>query len=190
MLENSETHVIIYCWKYQYLDYYISLIFSWHYYHFKHLHGFCLKKQVVSLQNELSYVQAHLATLELPQPPPATVTSSGSLPPLSISDLPTITPSMYDLSPILEPISSTWPMQQQPRPSDHLFGVSQSSSIGGGGEFQAIAREFLHGGQMSAHQPPPETGGSAPTVIKREWCLYFIYIYICWFSFGPYEIYN
>lgn len=44
MLENSETHVIIYCWKYQYLDYYISLIFSWHYYHFKHLHGFCLKK--------------------------------------------------------------------------------------------------------------------------------------------------
>ena len=136
------------------------------------------KKQVVSLQNELSYVQAHLATLELPQPPPATVTSSGSLPPLSISDLPTITPSMYDLSPIFEPMSSTWPMQQQPRPSDHLFGVSQSSSIGGGGEFQAIAREFLHGGQMSAHQPPPETGGSAPTVIKREWCLYYIYIYI------------
>ncbi|KAL0712359.1 hypothetical protein Bca4012_019337 [Brassica carinata] len=131
-------------------------------------HIVSLQQQVVSLQNELSYVQAHLATLELPQPPPATVTSSGSLPSLSISDMPTITPSMYDLSPVLEPMSSTWAMQQQPRPSDHLFGVSQSSTIGGGGEIQALAREFLQGRQMPAQQSAAETDGSAPTVIKRE----------------------
>ncbi|KAF8053506.1 hypothetical protein N665_1410s0009 [Sinapis alba] len=133
-------------------------------------HIVSLQQQVVSLQTELSYVQAHLATLELPQPPPAPVTSSGSPPPLSISDLPTITPSLYELSPIFEPMSSsTWAMQQQPRPFDHIFGVPSSSTIGGSGELQALARDFLQaGGQMPADQPPPGTGSSAPTVIKRE----------------------
>ncbi|XP_010424034.1 PREDICTED: LOB domain-containing protein 30-like [Camelina sativa] len=88
---------------------------------------------------------------------------------LSITDLPTISPSLYDLSSFFEPVmSSTWAMQQQPRPSDHVFGVPSSSSIiGGGGELQALAREFIHGGQMPA-QPSLGTGGSASTVIKRE----------------------
>ncbi|VVB06784.1 unnamed protein product [Arabis nemorensis] len=125
---------------------------------------------VLSLQNELSYLQAHLATLELPQPPPAPATSSGSPPPFSISDLPTIsTSSVYDLSSIFEPMSSMWGMQQQqPRPSDQFFGVPSSSSIGsGGGEFQALPREFIHGDQMPS-QPPPGTSGSASRVIKRE----------------------
>ncbi|CAH2069098.1 unnamed protein product [Thlaspi arvense] len=132
-------------------------------------HIVSLQQQVVSLQTELSYVQAHLATLEMPQPPPAPVTSSGSPPPLSISDLPTLSPSVYDLSSILEPMSSTWALQQQqPRPSDNFFGVPSPSNMGGGGELQALAREFLHGGQVPAHQPPSGTGGSASTVIKRE----------------------
>uniref|UniRef100_A0A1J3K8W8 LOB domain-containing protein 30 n=1 Tax=Noccaea caerulescens TaxID=107243 RepID=A0A1J3K8W8_NOCCA len=132
-------------------------------------HIVSLQQQVVNLQAELSYVQAHLATLELPQPPPVPVTSSGSPPPLSISDLPTISPSVYDLSSIFEPVSSTsWAMQQLPRPSDHLFGVpSSSSNIGGVGEFQAMAREYLHDGQMPA-QPPPGSSGSGSTVIKRD----------------------
>lgn len=130
----------------------------------------------MSLQTELSYVQAHLATLELPQPPPAPVTSSGSPPPLSILDLPTITPSLYELSPIFEPMSSTWTMQQQPRPFDHLFDVPSSSTIGGSSELQALARDFLHGGQIPADLPPPGTGGSAPTVVKREW--YYLYVLV------------
>ncbi|CAA0392705.1 LOB domain-containing protein 30 [Arabidopsis thaliana] len=133
-------------------------------------HIVSLQQQVVSLQTELSYLQAHLATLELPQPQPpqVPVSSSGSLQALSITDLPTISPSVYDLSSIFEPVmSSTWAMQQQPRPSDHLFGVPSSSSMGGGGELQALAREFIHGGQMPA-QPSPGTSGSASSVIKRE----------------------
>ncbi|CAL9232580.1 unnamed protein product [Arabidopsis halleri] len=133
-------------------------------------HIVSLQQQVVSLQTELSYLQAHLATLELPQPqpPPVPVSSSGSLQALSITDLPSISPSVYDLSSIFEPVmSSTWAMQQQPRPSDHLFGVPSSSSIGGGGELQALAREFIHSGQMPA-QPSPGTSGSGSTVIKRE----------------------
>ncbi|XP_010456310.1 PREDICTED: LOB domain-containing protein 30-like [Camelina sativa] len=131
-------------------------------------HIVSLQQQVVSLQTELSYLQAHLATLELPQPM-APVSSSGSLQALSITDLPTISPSLYDLSSFFEPVmSSTWAMQQQPRPSDHVFGVPSSSSIiGGGGEIQALAPEFIHGGQMPA-QPSLGTSGSASTVIKRE----------------------
>ncbi|KFK30604.1 hypothetical protein AALP_AA6G003400 [Arabis alpina] len=132
-------------------------------------HIVSLQQQVLSLQSELSYLQAHLATLELPQPPPAPATSSCSPPPFSISDLPTITTSsVYDLSSIFEPMSSTWAMQQQqPRPLDQYYGVPSSSNIGGGGEFQALAREFIHGGQMPT-QPPPGTSGSASRVIKRE----------------------
>nr|XP_043622800.1 LOB domain-containing protein 30-like [Erigeron canadensis] len=77
-------------------------------------HLFSLQQQVASLQTELSYLQAHLATLEVPLPPPP------QLPPapagFSIGNLP-ITSSCssmtYDLSVLFDPTlqaSSTWSM--------------------------------------------------------------------------------
>lgn len=126
--------------------------------------------QVANLQAELSYLQAHLTTLELPTPPPLP-----PLPPpppqqpqtmlhqpsLTIADLPTAGPSLpaaYDLSSLFDPmvIQPSWAMQQQPRPPPPLpldprhFGGARApmdmspSTGGGGGDLQELARELLH----------------------------------------------
>ncbi|KAK8974313.1 hypothetical protein V6N11_034677 [Hibiscus sabdariffa] len=95
--------------------------------------------EVVNLQADLSYLQAHLATLELPSPP----LPSQPPPPLSISDsdLPSASsvPATYDLSSLFDPmVQTSWTMQQ--RQIDPLqFGGSGSSSLTGGGD-----RELLH----------------------------------------------
>ncbi|KAL7606602.1 hypothetical protein Lser_V15G15903 [Lactuca serriola] len=88
---------------------------------------FALQQQVASLQTELSYFQAHLATLEAVAPPPQPPPPPPPPPPhlqftragLSISDLPTTTstciPTTYDLSSLFEPTTlkpSSWTMQQ------------------------------------------------------------------------------
>ncbi|KAI3719381.1 hypothetical protein L6452_20278 [Arctium lappa] len=74
-----------------------------------------LQQQVANLQAELSYFQAHLATLEAvapPPPPPPPLPPAG----LSITDLPTVTriPTAYDLSSLFDPTlqPSSWTMQQ------------------------------------------------------------------------------
>ncbi|XP_049408354.1 LOB domain-containing protein 30 [Solanum stenotomum] len=127
-------------------------------------HIFALQQQVVNLQAELSYLQAHLATLELPTPPPLPPPPQQpqtmlQQPPLTIADLPTAGPSLpaaYDLSSLFDPmVQPSWAMQQ-PRPPPPLpldprhFGgsrapVDMSPSTGGrGGDLQELARELLH----------------------------------------------
>ncbi|XP_062090519.1 LOB domain-containing protein 18 [Humulus lupulus] len=120
-------------------------------------HIFALQQQVVSLQTELSYLQAHLATLELPSPPPAPPHQPTliSPPPLTISDLPSAStvPATYDLSTLFEPIVQPWPMQQRPLDPRQFGGATGGG--GSSGDLQALARELLH-----RHGSPPH--GSVP----------------------------
>ncbi|KAH9733032.1 LOB domain-containing protein 18 [Citrus sinensis] len=113
-------------------------------------HIFALQQQVVNLQAELSYLQAHLATLELPSPPPPPPSQNQmTAPPLSISDLPSASsmPATYDLSTLFDPMVQPAPWAMQQRQMDpRQFG---------GGDLQAMARELLH----RQGSPPP---GSMP----------------------------
>ncbi|TKY63755.1 LOB domain-containing protein 18 [Spatholobus suberectus] len=118
-------------------------------------HIFALQQQVVSLQAELSYLQGHLATLELPQPPPPSspqATMSMVPPVISIADLPSTAspstmPATYDLSSLFDPMAQTpsWAVQQRPIDSRQYMGSSGTSTTSAsGGDLQALARELLH----------------------------------------------
>ncbi|KAJ0053832.1 hypothetical protein Pint_00262 [Pistacia integerrima] len=113
-------------------------------------HIFALQQQVVNLQAELSYLQAHLATLELPSPPPPPPPPPQTLmtpPPLSISDLPSASsmPATYDLSSLFDPmVQPSWAMQQRQMDPRQYGGPCSSPTGGGGGDLQALARELLH----------------------------------------------
>ncbi|GAB4861886.1 LOB domain-containing protein 18 [Ancistrocladus abbreviatus] len=104
-------------------------------------HIFALQQQVVNLQAELSFLQAHLATLEIstPVPPPPPPLQLMPPPPLSISDLPSTTtiPATYDLSTLFDPmVQSSWPMQQRqmdPRQFVGEGGPPHGSSPANGG---------------------------------------------------------
>ncbi|KAK1420167.1 hypothetical protein QVD17_21535 [Tagetes erecta] len=123
-------------------------------------HLFALQQQVTSLQAELSYLQTHLATLEVPTPPPP------PLPPqpttqaveFSITNLPNTScfPTNYDLSILFDPMmqSSSWTsMQQSTRQVDPIqfsgsdIGTPPQHSGGGGGggsgELHELATELL-----------------------------------------------
>ncbi|KAL6128890.1 hypothetical protein ACLB2K_072243 [Fragaria x ananassa] len=113
-------------------------------------HIFALQQQVVNLQAEISYLQAHLATMELPSPPrpPQPLITQHQL---SIADLPSVPmPATYDLSSLFEPMvqPTAWVMQQRAllHNQHHQFvgGPSSSGGVGGGGDLQALARELLH----------------------------------------------
>nr|XP_043630879.1 LOB domain-containing protein 30-like [Erigeron canadensis] len=119
-------------------------------------HIFALQQQVVSLQAELAYFQAHLATLEGPTLPPPPPPQSSILPQgLSINDLTTASPVLgsYDLSSLLEPmISPSWAMQPQRRQTDpHQFMSFDATRATSNlpptqrdeGEFQELARELM-----------------------------------------------
>lgn len=147
-------------------------------------HIFALQQQVVNLQAEVSYLQAHLASLELPQPQtrPQPMPQPQPLfftppPPLAITDLPASVsplPSTYDLASIFDQTtsSSAWATQQRrfidPR---HQYGVSSSSSsvaVGLGGEnshdLQALAHELLH---RQGSPPPAATDHSPSRTMSR-----------------------
>ncbi|EYU30570.1 hypothetical protein MIMGU_mgv1a013332mg [Erythranthe guttata] len=115
-------------------------------------HIFALQQQVVNLQAELSYLQAHLAAFEIPTPPPALPPPLTPPPPalLSISDLPTVSavPSTYnhDLSSIFDStLHPTWTMNHQCRELDtcHFSTAAgappevHSSAVGGLHELDA-----------------------------------------------------
>ncbi|CAL4938514.1 unnamed protein product [Urochloa decumbens] len=143
-------------------------------------HIFALQQQVVNLQAELTYLQAHLATLELPSPPPLPAPPQMPMPgPFSISDLPSSTnvPTTVDLSALFDPPQQPpqWAAVQQQHhhhQQQHQFrqptpygappvrgggsGVAESS--GGGGDLQALARELLdrhRSGGVKIEHPPP-----------------------------------
>lgn len=134
---------------------------------------------MVNLQAEVSYLQAHLASLELPQPqtraPPLPQPQPLFFtppPPLSITDLPASVsplPSTYDLASIFDQTtpSSSWATQQRrfvdPR---HQYGVPSPSSAaaavglgGGNSDLQALAHELLH----RQGSPPPAATDDSPS---------------------------
>ncbi|XP_062156223.1 LOB domain-containing protein 18-like [Alnus glutinosa] len=130
-------------------------------------HIFALQQQVVNLQAELSYLQAHLATLELPSPPPAPPPPTAMTPPpLSIADLPSasVMPVTYDLSSLFDPmVQPSWAMQQRSMDPRQLGGGGSLS--GGGGDLQALARELLH---RHGSAPPGSTSSTSPSLSKLD----------------------
>ncbi|XP_076908257.1 LOB domain-containing protein 30-like [Bidens hawaiensis] len=103
-------------------------------------HLFALQQQVANLQAELSYLQAHLATLEAPTPPLPTQPQA-PLAEFSIANLPITScfPSNYDLSVFFDPVmqSSTCPMQPIARQMDPpLQGASNVDDL------HEVAREL------------------------------------------------
>ncbi|KMT00109.1 hypothetical protein BVRB_1g019330 [Beta vulgaris subsp. vulgaris] len=134
-------------------------------------HIFALQQQVVNLQAELTYLQAHLATLEVPTPPPPPPQPLMPPPQLSIADLPSAStvPATYDLSSLFDPmVQPLWAMhqqQQQRGPMDQrVFGsTDRGPTIGsGGGDLQAVARELLHrhGSPTIGHMHDPSPSSS------------------------------
>ncbi|KAF5946388.1 hypothetical protein HYC85_016616 [Camellia sinensis] len=127
-------------------------------------------KYKVNLQAELSYLQAHLAALELPIPPPPLPPQPLLMPPtLSLEDLPSTSsmPHANDLSLLFEPIvQPSWTMQHRqinPRqfgdtrtPSDILSSIEDNNGSGdlqannGSGDLQAVAQELIR-----RRRPPP-----------------------------------
>ncbi|KAI3449140.1 hypothetical protein Pfo_005805 [Paulownia fortunei] len=126
-------------------------------------HIFALQQQVVNLQAELSYLQAHLATLELPIPSPVPPQPPSQLipPTLSIADLPTSSavPATYDLSSLFDPVvHPSWTLHQRQEIDPCQFSttatralpeIPSSAASGGGGDLQELARELLN-----RHAPP------------------------------------
>ncbi|GER31253.1 LOB domain-containing protein [Striga asiatica] len=106
-------------------------------------HIFALHQQVVNLQAELNYLQAHLAALEIPTPPPAPPQPLFS--PLqiqSVSDL----PAAYDLSSFFDnPSLALYQRQfQNVSPAGRVPPeIPLSAASGGGGDLQELARELL-----------------------------------------------
>ncbi|XP_062213499.1 LOB domain-containing protein 18-like [Phragmites australis] len=138
-------------------------------------HIFALQQQVVNLQAELTYMQAHLTTLELPSPPPLPAPPQMPMPaPFSISDLPSSTniPTTVDLSALFDPPQPQWALQhhhhqqqqhQLRQPTSSYVtsvrgsGSDMAESSGGGGDLQALARELLdrHRSGVKLEKPPP-----------------------------------
>ncbi|KAL8111404.1 LOB domain-containing protein 30-like [Apium graveolens] len=129
-------------------------------------HIFALQQQVMNLQGELTYLQAHLSTLEVPIPPPAPAPQQllGGLP-LSISDLPSAScmPASYDLSSLFDPMMpQPLTIEQPPRPAvldPRQFGSGGIRAnvdmlpvvSGGGGDFQDLARELFQRHESPQH---------------------------------------
>ncbi|CAM0957221.1 unnamed protein product [Alopecurus aequalis] len=119
-------------------------------------HIFALQQQVLNLQAGLAYLKAHLATLELPPPPPfplqphVPLTTAFPVPDLpSWSNVPA---SGDDLSSLFDPqTQSQWVSQQQhqhqqlllQQPYGQMGEGSGGSSSTGGGDLQTLARELL-----------------------------------------------
>lgn len=129
----------------------------------------------MNLQAELSYLQAHLATLELPSPPPPPPPPTGIPIPVqfSMADLPSSSnlPSTLDLSALFDPmVQPSWALQeQQQQPQQRQVELRQQqqqiaeSSRGGGGDLQALARELLDRQRTTA---PSSTADSTAPVSK------------------------
>jgi hypothetical protein len=134
---------------------------------------------VVNLQAELTYLQGHLSTMELPTPPPFTAQPQPQMPmnaTFSVSNLPSsssVVPATVDLSSLLDPHniqSQQWAfqfqqqqvLQQQQQQQYMQMGEGSSRSAGGsstadgGDDLQALARELLDRHGMVAAGSPPE----------------------------------
>ncbi|KAG6427974.1 hypothetical protein SASPL_112222 [Salvia splendens] len=106
-------------------------------------HIFNLQQQVVNLQQELSYLHAHIAAMELPAPPPLQHQQQ-LLGPVSqeILDFPA-----YDLSP--QSPWSLYPRQQIEQRHFSNTATPAAVGVGGGCDLQEMGRELLN-----RHAPP------------------------------------
>jgi hypothetical protein len=133
--------------------------------------------QVVNLQTELTYLQGHLSTMELPTPP--SFAAQNQMPMTAafcVSNLPSasdnIIPATVDVSTFFEPQTqqSHWVSQQQ-QVQQHQLNQQQYATVGegpgtgvngsgatGGGDLQLLARELLdrHGTAAVGSQSQPE----------------------------------
>lgn len=134
--------------------------------------------QVVNLQAELTYLQGHLSTMELPTPP--TFAAENQMMPITatfcVSNLPSPPsnniPATVDVSTtFFEPqMQSHWVSQQQHQLNQQQYvtvgdvtvGEGPGTSFGGsgatgGGDLQLLARELLdrHGTVAVGSQPEP-----------------------------------
>ncbi|KAL3616571.1 hypothetical protein CASFOL_039961 [Castilleja foliolosa] len=125
-------------------------------------HIFALQQQVVNLQAELSYLQSHLAALELPTPPPAPPQPLFVPPPIhSVSDLP-VMPAAYELSTFFDNMAHpTWTLHQRQQIDPRQLSTTRAppelqslpaAVVTGGGDLQELARELLN-----RHAPPTVT---------------------------------
>ncbi|KAK6162479.1 hypothetical protein DH2020_002320 [Rehmannia glutinosa] len=118
-------------------------------------------KRVVNLQAELSYLQSHLAALELPTPPPVPPQPLFVPPAQSISDLP-VMPAAYELSALFDSVvHPSWTLHQRQQQIDpRQFPTTAAArappelqpspaAVGGGGDLQELALELLN-----RHAPP------------------------------------
>ncbi|XP_031092181.1 LOB domain-containing protein 30-like [Ipomoea triloba] len=108
-------------------------------------HIFAIQQQVVNLQAELSFLQAHLASLQVPTPPPPPMSAA-----INIADLSTVSPAAYDtLSSLFDPTSLTtvqaaWPPPvQQTRHFNRDPAESSSSPPAGSGVLQELTRHLM-----------------------------------------------
>ncbi|CAJ1814535.1 unnamed protein product [Sphenostylis stenocarpa] len=139
-------------------------------------HIFALQQQVlgrwsvVSLQAELSYLQGHLAQMELPQPPPAptqTVAAAAAPPGFSMADLPAATAAAvpattYDLSSLFDPTGQgSWAMQHRAIDPRQYVGAPPSTSTSA--DVRAVARDLpnRHGSPPS---PPASSSNASPSL--------------------------
>ncbi|KAL8495473.1 hypothetical protein ACS0TY_019569 [Phlomoides rotata] len=117
-------------------------------------HIFALQQQVVNLQTELSYMQAHLSALEIPTPVPVLSSPHLFIPPTqSMLDLPTNIPAAYDFSSLSDTVAPPWnPYQRQPQIEQREFSNSATRAPPdiGGADLQELARELL-----CRHAPSP-----------------------------------
>ncbi|KAK4802022.1 hypothetical protein SAY86_000225 [Trapa natans] len=105
-------------------------------------HIFALQQQVVNLQRELSYIHAHLCTMEVqppPLPPPSPPSELVVRPPLSIYDIPmpSSVPTTYDISNLFDPaVQPSWPVPLQRQMDPGYLSV-------GSNDLQCLARQLL-----------------------------------------------
>ncbi|KAI3800470.1 hypothetical protein L1987_28561 [Smallanthus sonchifolius] len=131
-------------------------------------HAYAFSFKVTNLQDELSYLQAHLATLKVSTPPlppqPPTPPPGFSITNLLVTS--SCFPANYDLSELFNPMmqSSAWSMQ--PSTTQQVLPIPPPQHDGGGGggcfgDLHELARELLQrqntGSSESLNLPPHDS---------------------------------
>ncbi|XP_020976739.1 LOB domain-containing protein 30-like isoform X2 [Arachis ipaensis] len=132
-----------------------------------------LQQQVLALQAELSFLQNHLATMEIRQPPPIPPTQGVPTSTVfSVADLPTVVgvapatlsmPTTFDLSSHFDPATAqaSWAVYQRAMmdPRQYMAVASPIGPTAGGGvDLQTVARELIN--RHVPLQAPPQAFGS------------------------------
>ncbi|KAD5316982.1 hypothetical protein R6Q59_032249 [Mikania micrantha] len=114
-------------------------------------HLFTLQQQVMNLQAEISYLKAHLATLEPPPLPPPQPPAPSTVFSIANSPITSCFPANYDLSALFDPMmqSSAWSMQPSEQQVNDPIQFNGGGGDGGEGEggstgdLHELARELL-----------------------------------------------